>query len=129
GLQHGTAETAFQRSLFDGDDDVGFLDGPQHASFVKRLAEAGVDDTNVQPLGPQLFHCFPARWEQGAEREDDGVGTPLDDLGLAEFYLRRSAFDLFEAGLRIAHRDRARRVAYSEAEHRRDVQFVAGGHD
>ena len=52
-LEHRRAEPAFDRPLFDGDDDRHLFDGPQDRVAVERLAEASIDDADV--------HAFFAR--------------------------------------------------------------------
>src|ERR1019366_485686 len=53
-FENGAAKAAFEGSLFNRDDDVRFLDGPQDGSAIERLTKASVDDADVQPLRPQL---------------------------------------------------------------------------
>ena len=68
-----------------------------------------------------------AHREEGSEREEHPVRTPLPDFGLAQFDGLLGPFDMFDVGLWVTDRDRAR-MRQREVEHRRDIEFISRSH-
>ena len=54
-FQHGRAEAAHQRRLFDRDDEAAFADRAENRFGIERLDEAGVDHADVEAFVAQLI--------------------------------------------------------------------------
>src|SRR5438105_3098215 len=124
-FKQGAAEAAFEGAFFDGDDQRQLFDGAEQRLLVERLGKASVDDADADAFLTELLGRLDAGGEQAAVGDEDTVGVPFVDLGLAQLDWGEAAVYLFEAGLGVTHRYRAR-LCQGEAKHRSDVHLVAG---
>src|SRR5262249_11754704 len=92
-------------SFFHGHDQGQFLDGPKQRVAIDRFGEAGVDNTDVQPLGPQTLGRLNAIREQRAVGDKYTVRAPLVDFSPAMLDWRRSPIDSHQVGLGITNGD------------------------